>query len=269
MRMDIHSLLCQTNWDLIRGKHWSDEEKEKITRRLLSGISPVDGCRRFGVAAHAGDGRSMYPLFFVPPQNGGRRLMTINGVMPKTHVLSANHYELEILRLLALWRPDDERVRHMLIRTKERLASACFGRFCKKGECFEASIVALRFLATAFPNEAEWIRMLTEKVGSEIGNKPNGKKRHSFTTFYYWLTLTDIDLPVASLEIRRHESRLVHQINRSCSYKIDYDRLYNPIALYIVRNCLTKLPEYCHIREFQGHEGDDGRFHFEPVVRGV
>lgn len=263
-RMNTHELLCQTNRELIEGKSFTDQEKKEITGGLLAAVNSQNKVERFhrGVKAPS-DGRIMYPLFFIPPYNGGRKLITINGVMPKTHILSANHYELEILRLLALWRPGDETVQCMLNKTKERLAATCFGNFCATGECFEASIVALRFLAAAFPDEREWISKLIEGIRSEIDNKPKGKKRHSGTTFYYWLTLTDIDSPTTISEIRRYEPLLVHHLSRSYSYNIEYDKLYNPIAKYIARNCLACLPEYHHIKNIEGYPGSDGRFHFD------
>ncbi|MEN6355700.1 MAG: hypothetical protein ABFD83_01300 [Armatimonadota bacterium] len=262
--MNPHELLCKTNWQLIEGKHFTDKEKNDITNRLLSAVSSKSVVERFHKAVKApNDGRIMYPLFFIPPYNNGKKLITINGVMPKTHIFSANHYELEILRLLAIWRADDDTVKNMLVKTKERLLTTCFGKFCATGECFEASIVALRFLAGAFPEEEEWINKLTQGIRGEIDNKPKGKKRHSGTTFYYWLTLTDIDLPIAISEIKRYEPVLVHHLTRSYSYNIEYDKLYNPIAKYIVRNCLARLPEYNHIREIEGYAGGDGRFHFD------
>ena len=264
--MDPHELLCRTNWDLIKGKCFSDEQKAEISAMLLSAADQEDAARRSRRSAKApDDGRVMYPYFFRPPHNNGHTLMTINGVKPKTQILSANHYELEILRLLALWRPGDDTVRCMLSETKERLSKACYGKFCSTGECFETSIVALRFLATAFPDEEEWISTLTESIRDEIDNKPKGKKRHSGTTFYYWLTLTDVQAPIAISEIKRYESLLIHHLSRSYSYQNAYDRVYNPIAKYIVRNCLARLPEYQHIKGIEGYAGSDGRFHFDFV----
>ncbi len=234
-----------------------------MTGIFLDNISDKNSLERFnkGVKAPT-DGRIMYPLFYIPPYNG-KKLITITGVMPKTHIFSANHYELEILRLLALWRPNEDIVKNMLSKTKERLRTTCYGNFCSTGECFEASIVTLRFLATVFPNEKDWITLLTKGIRDEIDNKPNGVKRRSGIYFYYWLTLTDIDLPIADIEIKRYQPDLVHTISRSSSYNLEYDKLFNPIAVYIARNCLSRLPEYNHIKEIEGYAGSDGRFHFD------
>lgn len=262
--MNPHELVCKANWDIIKGRSFTDEEKDRIVGELLSAVSSKSTVERFHKGVRApDDGRIMYPLSFIPPYNQGRKYITINGVMPKTHIFSANHHELEILRLLALWQSDDETVNNMLMRTKERLATTCFGKFCATGECFEASIAALRFLAAAFPGEEGWITMLVEGIRGEIDNKPGGRKRHSGTTFYYWLTLTDIELPIAVTEVKRYEPLLIHALSRSYSYSTDHDRLYNPIAKYIARNCLARLPEYQHIRAIEGYVGGDGRFHFD------
>lgn len=261
--LNAHELLCKTNWELIKGKSFSAKERADISTALLASI-----CKRAAPEAPA-PSFTMYPLFFSQSYSSRRRLITINGVMPKTQIFSANHHELEILRLLALWKSENQAVQDMLVETKERLARrTCFGRFCAKGECFEASIAALRFLSVAFPEEEEWISMLVENVGREIDNKPRGRKRHSGIVFYYWLTLTDIQMPIAVSEIRRYESQLVHVLSRSNSYSNDHDRLYNPIAMYIARNCLARLSEYQQIKETEGYVGGDGRFHFDLVARG-
>lgn len=262
--MTTHELLCNTNWELIKGRAFTDEERNEITDKLLVTVSSKSTVEHF----HKGlrvpdDGPVLYPLYYIPPDNLGKKLITINGMMPKTQIFSANHYELEILRLLACWRATDDTVNTMLERTRERLATTCFGKFCAKGECFEASIVTLRFLATAFPHEEAWMSLLVEKIRDEIGNKPKGKKRHSATTFYYWLTLTDLHLPVAVSEIERYKASLIHMLSRSYSYNTAYDKLYNPIAGYIVRNCLARLPEYHYVNELEGYARSDGRYHFD------
>ncbi|HET6453601.1 MAG TPA: hypothetical protein VFI02_04300, partial [Armatimonadota bacterium] len=98
--LNAHELLCRTNWELIKGKSFSTQQKAEITTALLASVSKSS-------AAEVPTG-GMYPLFFSRPYRSRRRLTTINGVMPKTQIFSANHYELEILRLLAFWRSDGE-----------------------------------------------------------------------------------------------------------------------------------------------------------------
>lgn len=46
--------------------------------------------------------------------------------LPKTNMLYANHYELEILRLLYLFIPDDQKVNEMVKNTLQRVKGKCF-----------------------------------------------------------------------------------------------------------------------------------------------
>lgn len=258
----ISQLLCKTNHQLIKGKVFSDEEKKNITDIFLNNICDKNVIERFNKGVKAPqDGRIMYPLFFIPPYNG-KKFITTTGVMPKTHIFSTNHYELEILRLLAMWRQNEDIVKNMLDKTKERLKTTCFGQFCPVGECFEASIATLRFLTAAFPDEKEWITMLMNKISDEIDIKPDGVKKRTGIFLYYWLTLSDMDSPMADIEIERYKSELEKIISRSVNYNSEYDKLFNPISIYIARNCLSRFSYYSHIKEIEGRIGNDGRFHF-------
>ncbi|MCL2774896.1 MAG: helix-turn-helix transcriptional regulator [Oscillospiraceae bacterium] len=256
----INQLLCKTNHELIKGKVFSDTEKKSITDVFLANISSEDDIGRFNKGVKSPqDGRIMYPLFYIPPYNP-KKFITITGVMPNTHIFSTNHYELEILRLLALWRRDDEKVQDMLVKTKERLKTTCFGQFCSVGECFEASISALRFLTAAFPNEIEWINKLINGISEKMDAPSNGGKRRSGVYLYYWLALSDLDLPIADGEIKRYCPELEKIAAKRVSYDSEYDKLFNPISLYISRNCLSRFAGHSHIKESEGSVGDDGKF---------
>ena len=113
--MTTYELLCSTNRTLIKGQAFSEDEKRGIADTLLSRIDSPETVRRFHARVRASDERrNMYPLFYIPPDRGRRKSRLITGNMPRTHILSANHYELEILRLLALWGSDDGRVADMV-----------------------------------------------------------------------------------------------------------------------------------------------------------
>lgn len=256
----VNQILCKTNHQLIKGKVFSDDEKKYITDILLNNVSSKTAIERFNKGVKAPqDGRIMYPLFYIPPYNP-KKFITITGVMPNTHIFSTNHYELEILRILALWRLNDERVHNMLIKTKERLKTTCFGNFCNAGECFEASITTLRFLTAAFPNEDEWINVLTKKISEKIDTPSNGGKRRSRVVHYYWLTLSDLYSPIVNNEINRYRSQLEKIVAKSVKCNSEYDKLFNPITIYIARNCLSRFPEHTQIRGMEGYMGNDGRF---------
>jgi hypothetical protein len=130
VKMNAYEILCNTNRAIIKGQTIPDDEKQGIVQSLLSGASAPVTVRRFlaGVKATE-ENRSQYPQFYIPPYNGGKKYRLITGQMPKTQILSANHYELEILRLLALWGSGNERVRQMTDQTLKRLDAACFGHF--------------------------------------------------------------------------------------------------------------------------------------------
>ena len=118
-------------------------------------------------------------------------------------------------------------------------------------------------MTAAYPDNQEWISELVTYIRSGIDAKPGGKKRHSFSLFYYWLALTDVNMAVAQPEIERYLGILLNTITRSSSYNIDYDKMYNPINVYIVRNLVSRLEKYSYIKTIEGYEGKDGRFHFD------
>ncbi len=159
--MDAYNLMIALNG---QAEPVSEERRAEAVRVFLAARSTPDQARRFyrGVR-YPGNTGGMYPAFYIPPYNGGRKLRTVTNQLPKTHILSANMYELEILRLLALFAPDDPDVRHMVKETLARLRKTCFaGHGCAVGECFDTSVAALRFLLAAAPEEREWIRSLRD-----------------------------------------------------------------------------------------------------------
>ncbi len=86
-------------------------------------------------------------------------------------------YELEILRLLALLTANNDSVKEMTAQTLARLCTTCFGKENDGvGECFETSLIVLRFLAATTPYETSWIKEpLTNyhkhyKVNTDIGS---------------------------------------------------------------------------------------------------
>jgi hypothetical protein len=165
--MTSYDLLCTTNWDLIKGKTFTEDEKRNVVDFLLSDIGEAYASQRFSRSVNAPtDGRRMYPIYYIPPYNGGGKYRLITGQMPKTHILSANHYELEILRLLALWAPRDQKVIQLVDNTVKRLDTTCFGHFCDTGECMGASVAALRFLTSAKRQDDAWVEELVSRLGS-------------------------------------------------------------------------------------------------------
>jgi hypothetical protein len=159
--MTAYEMMCGANEALRLGVHISTEEQCETCKRLLSMASAPGKAaafrRRMGASGMDG---SMYPMYYIPPYEGGSKLRLVTGETPKTHLLAANHYELEILRLLALWSPNDPTVRKMVEGTLERMGRTCFGRFCDTGECVGASVAALRFMGAALPRDDGRIQAL-------------------------------------------------------------------------------------------------------------
>lgn len=163
--MTTYEMMIKTNHYLIKGSELTDSQKENIVRQLLAAQSDERTKQSFynGVKLPNnidGDGRRMYPIFYIPPYNDGKKLQTVIPLTPKTHILSANSYELEIIRLLYLFAPDEPVVKDMVKKTLERLKTTCFGyQDCAIGECFHSALIVLRFLATTAPEDIEWIKI--------------------------------------------------------------------------------------------------------------
>jgi hypothetical protein len=203
--------------------------------------------------------KSMCPLFFLPPENGGRKLRTITMVTPKTCLLSDNMYELEILRLLALFDRNNNQVETMINSTLERLDDACFGQFCDKGECFETSIIALRFLNTALVGESPDLERLLKKIRMHFYDK----KRHSGTMFYLWLTISELPIALARPEIEKDMNILTNALQKSYVLNSELDRYINLQCKYILRNCLSRLQQYEYLQHRKPYVSErDGRLHF-------
>ena len=156
--MTAYELMVKTNHYLIKGGELTDAQKTNIIRQLLAAKStPQQAVRFYAGVRFPGNtdssGRRMYPEFFIPPYNGGEKYKTVLNQTPKTHILSANLYELEILRLLHLFAPDDTEIKNMVEKTLARLKTTCFGNEDDGvGECFDTNLIVLRFLAAADPN---------------------------------------------------------------------------------------------------------------------
>ncbi len=258
--------MIQINHRMIRG----DEQNPTDAAELLAARSTPEQARRF----HAGVGfpgntdsvgRRMYPKFFIPPYNGGRKLKTVLGQTPKTHILSANMYELEILRLLSLLAPGNPEVADMISQTLARLITTCFGyRDDGVGECFDASLVVLRFLAAAAPKELDWMRSRMDNFRAHYADK----KRPWFPLWYYWLCLSELPLEVALPEILRCADEIAGRLtHKSCAMNSETDRAIHPVLYCILRNLLSRLPEYAHIKHRRPYiSPKDGRLHFNMGV---
>lgn len=193
--MEKYNLLIELNRKLSSGEDISAFEKENAVSVFLKGICPKEELFRYKKSMRVNpDTDNSYPLFYIPPYNGGKKLRLIQGYLPKTYILYANHYELEILRLLYLFAPEDEVVGGMVKATLQRLKGTCFGNSCTKGECFATGISVLRFLAVVCPEDRSWIDKLRAPLEEYISAKEKGQAavRRDVPVSYLRLAFTDI-----------------------------------------------------------------------------
>lgn len=151
--MTDYELMIKTNHHLIKGGVLSDGQKNTIVNQFLSSICNTTEAHRFYQGVRYPNntdrsGRRLYPMFYIPPYNEGKKYKTILNQTPKTQILSANMYELEILRLIHQLAPENNTVNDLVATTLDRLKTTCFGYHDDGlGECFDASLIVLRFLS--------------------------------------------------------------------------------------------------------------------------
>ena len=188
--------MIKTNEYLIRGGELTAGQKANIVRQLLAARSSEQvkrgfykGVRYSNNTDESGDVTGTYPAFYIPPYNGNKKYQTVVPMSPGTHILSANSYELEIIRLLRMFAPDNPDVKYMVEKTVKRLKTACFADKCVIGECFHSGLISLRFLIAVAPEEKEWVRKLVDKFRKHYGDQ----KRHGGVIKYFNLCMAEMD----------------------------------------------------------------------------
>jgi len=204
--MTAYELMTKTNHHLIKGGDLTDSQRSNIVSQLLAARSSSERARRYARAMKC---RTTYPSVFVPPYSADK-YETVIPMYPKTHILSANSYELEIVRLLYLFAPDSTEVQNIVDQVIVRLRQACYSAHsCAVGECFETGIVVQRFLATVASDDTKWLRQQID-----IYNKHHAdKRRHSGVQRYYWLCLSEMPYEIAEEEIHRQSKAMNKQLD--------------------------------------------------------
>lgn len=271
--MTAYETMIRVNRYLIKSGGPQDltpAQRSHITHALLSARSSSDQVRQFQAGVrypqNAGSGGRMYPELFLPPYNEGKKLKTIFNQIPKTQIFSANMYELEVVRLLCLLSPEEGEVPALRDAVLERLRTTCFGsQDDGVGECFDTSLVVLRFLCTATPEDETWIRSRMENY---LRHKDE-KKRPWFSLWYYWLCLSEAPLSVVGEELERNMPPMLHWLNdRSFVMHSEHDCTVHPTLACMLRNAVSRCPDYAYIRERQPYISEkNGRLYFnmEPV----
>jgi len=254
-----HALMLKTNHYLIKGGELTDAHKLTITNKLLAAKSTTEQVkRRFGLKNKE---RHMYPYSYVLPYNGGEKLVTILNQQPKTQILSMNSYELEILRLLNLLTPNNPDVKNMSDQAFSRLKKTCFGnRGCGTGECYDAGLVSLRFLSTAAPSNEYWISNLINSYNAHAEKRKRsryyGRDYTRYYIWYYWLCLSELPYELAGREINKYKNDMLAIAKQGMTMYTEEDKILAAIKIHIIKNCISRLPEYESIRNIQPTEND-------------
>ncbi len=251
--LENYKVLTEINRKEIFAEEISDIEKQEAVSVLLSGISCNEDTIKYKKCMRVNpDQDNIYPFYFIPPYNGNKKLRLVQGYLPKTHILYANHYELEILRLLFMFAPENEKIREMAENTLCRLKNTCFGNSCTQGECMAAGVSVLRFLAAAWPNDIEWIDKLVNPLGDRFLSFGNGQAatQNGIPLYYLLMAFTDInsektrDLIAQKKEWLSGLLRKGWRTGKMSSGRTVKKDGYNLMEKYILRNALSILPEY-------------------------
>jgi hypothetical protein len=251
--MNTYDLMIKTNHHLIRGGKLTDAQKADIVKQLLA--TRIELGSTFGLY----DGTMFHykPAYFIPH---AKKLKTVISMGAQTNQVSDNSYELEIIRLLHKFSPQNDDISQMIELTKERLKKNCFGyKNCFYCECFHASIVVLRFISSVSPTDTHWI----SKQIAGYNKHFNDRRWHSGVQRYYWLSLSDIPYDIAEPEIHYQKEKIIEQLSRTYLAKNEYD----DIPLYAMKNALSRLPEFYYIKDRRPYiDEKTGRLKFNMVA---
>lgn len=258
--MKNYRVLREINRKEIFGEEISGVEKEETVSILLGGICCKEDVlkykRRMRVNAKTDN---LYPDYYIPPYNGNRKFRLIQGYLPKTNILYANHYELEIIRLLFLFAPENEQVNEMVYNTLQRLNNTCFGNSCTQGECMATGISVLRLLSVAKPDDFEWIDKLLRPLGDIFLSFGNGQAsiQKGIPLSYLLMAYADINNEKTRDLIRKKKEWLLDLLRRGwitgklSNGQISEGDCFNLMGKYIIRNAIGTLPEYEDISKYE------------------
>jgi hypothetical protein len=145
--------------------------------------------------------------------------------------------------------------------TLKRLETTCFGNADDGvGECFDTSLVVLRYLAAVAPQQKKWIQERIDNYKCHVLEK----KRTGMLYWYYWLCLSEIPIEPAMPEILKEKDKVLRQLHRSSVMNSDQDKALHPVLICAIRNLMARLPEYAYIRDREPYISEkDGRLYFD------
>lgn len=258
--MEKYKILMEINRKAIFAEEISDIEKEGAVSALLNGICRKEDIVKYKRRMRVNPERdNIYPDYYIPPYNGNKKLRLIQGYLPKTNILYANHYELEIIRLLFMFAPENEKVNELVGNTLQRLKNTCFGNSCTQGECMAAGISVLRFLAVTQPDDLEWINKLLNPLGDRFLSFGSGQAaaQKGIPLSYLLMAFADINNEKTRDLITQKKEWLLDLLRRGwitgklSNGKISEGDSYNLMGKYIIRNAIGTLPGYEDVSKYE------------------
>lgn len=267
--MEKYQILMEMNRKIVCSEAISDAEKKKAASILLDGICEPEEVKAYKKRMRANaETDSMYPQYYIPPQDGNRKRRLVQGYLPKTHILYANHYELEMMRLLCWLMPENQTVTAMVKNTAQRLKGTGLGHACTQGEGLTTGISVLRFLAVAQPDDTEWIDQLLDPLGEKFLSFGNGQAavQQGIPVSYLLMAFTDINNEKTKAWIMQKKEWLLTLLRRGwitgklSNGKVSEGDTYNVMTKYIIRNAIGILPSYEDISKHEIYVSSrDGR----------
>lgn len=250
--MNTYEIMLSTEYMLISGESPETSARRGIVNQLLSGRSSDTEIRKFHAGISSAVHRGvfmfdeyglcpMYPEIYIPPYVNmteadmgyspyGAKYRLLTGYQPKTLMLSANAYELGILRILALFAPDDATVRRMCDQTMVRLDSTALGHFNAKNDYYCISIAVMRFISAAFPDEKGRIRGFVQGIEREY----DSQKRPKSVRLYKYLAYSE--LPPELIR-----DTLISRYGELTDFKDKADPVFDPLTCRICERCLAMI----------------------------
>ncbi|MDE7222569.1 MAG: hypothetical protein K2O34_02160 [Acetatifactor sp.] len=251
--MEKYKILCE----LIRKEQFdeeiTEEEKNTAVSIFFNGRNNPEEILQYKKRMRVSPQKDCsYPNYYIPPYNGGKKLRLVQGYLPKTNILYANHYEAEILRLLVKFAPDHAIIKDMVCHTLKRFENSCFGNFCTQGECIVTGICVLRLLAASQPTDDMRIDKLLDPLGEIFLSFGTGQAalQRGIPLSYLLMAFTDINNEKTRKLIGQKKEWLVQLLRKGwITGKLSNGRIsegdtYNLLGKYIIRNAVCTLPEY-------------------------
>lgn len=252
----LYNLIHRFNQRLIMGDDINHSEKQNAVHEILSFKGLEGTCLKLQETGFTHT-QAMQPSFFIPSSiERNKRLRLITGELPKTRILSDNSYELEVLRLVALWAGKQDIALNILRASEKRLEKTCFAHFCSKGECTGTSIAFLRFWSAYRPDDIQTQKTIINCLKPFRDGKGTWRNGLDIPVYYTYSAFGECSYEAVEEELQYSKDLLLNLL-----YK---EWLNEPEALlrkHVVKNALSRIPEYSFVKDAKFNVGDDNRLH--------